>query len=319
MRIRQVGAAVFACIGVGLVACSGGVESACGNFFDKALAYGQKCGGLGFLDPNDKADFQKYCDALAAAPGSNDLAGQINTCADQVPSDCNQSLNCRIRGSLADGAGCAASTQCSGGVCNVSGTGNPTSEVTCGKCASYLAVGAACGSGPSCDPDTSQCVNGTCVAYVGQGQSCANAPCSDGLQCDPNTQLCQPYPTKGETCTFTCQWPYVCSGGTCIDAVPENGACPNGDECAPNLVCDSQTMICRKPTTASAGQPCGFVNNEIVDCESGLKCALTSGTSQTCIVPKQQGEACTVGQYECVQYLACIGGTCQVPDLSVCQ
>ena len=99
----------------------------------------------------------------------------------------------------------------------------------------------------------------------------------------------------------------------CADAVGQGGACPVGDECAANLTCDAQSHTCVTPTLAQAGQACGIVNNQVVDCASGLNCM-----NQVCTAQLAVGAICTVGKGQCGAFLDCINGTCQVPDLTVC-
>jgi hypothetical protein len=318
MRVRQGLTVAFATIGVAVVACGGSASSSCSDYLNAAISYGQKCGtSLTTVDDAAKNNFEKLCTALSTAPGASDFPSQIEKCASRLGSiDCNASLSCSVKGTLPDGAACGAATQCAGGLCNTSNTPNPSSELTCGTCASYVALGSACSSG-KCDPTMGACENGTCVAFATQGQSCTAAPCGSDLLCDTTTHTCQPFPTKGAACTFECAYPYKCSSQTCIDPVAQGGACPTGNECASNLACDPQTKTCVTPTLAAAGQPCGFVTNQFVACQSGLKCS--NGQPQTCVVPKAAGEACVVGNDECQAYLVCVNATCQVPDYSLCK
>ena len=325
MRIRHCVAVSFAAGVIGLVACGGSPGSSCGSYFDSLVAAEQKCDPGVQIDTSVKANFETYCDkSLAKASGTNNLAGQISNCASLVQNySCGASLNCKVAGTLPDGTACGVAPQCSGALCDTkNSTAIPNSEVVCGKCASYLAVGAQCGTtgGGSCDSSTSSCTNGTCVALAQQGQSCATAECTGGLLCDPQAKTCQPLPTKGAACpSFECQAPYRCVSGTCADAVQAGGACPTGAECAGGLTCDQLTKTCKAPTLAPAGQPCGFVQNQIVDCQTGLRCQQGTTGQGTCIVPKHAGEACAVGKGECASFLFCINGTCTVPDYSVCQ
>ncbi len=320
MSLRHLCALSLSAGVVWIAACSGGsASSACGDYLNALVSYEQKCGNsTATVDDATKSNFEAICGALSSAPGANNFSGQVEQCASQVNSlSCDGSLACPIHGTLADGAPCGASPQCTGGICTAVKSTNPNSEFACSTCSSYLAIGANCSTG-ECDPSTSACSNNTCVAYVGQGQSCASAPCSTGLQCDMTTKVCQPYPTKGQTCTLQCANPYRCIGGTCADAVQQGGACPTGIECANNLMCDPQSHTCVQPTLAALGQPCGFVNTQYVQCQTGLKCS-TGGQPNTCFQPKSAGQACTVGNGECQTYLYCINGTCQTPDYSTCK
>ncbi len=317
MSFRHLCAVSLSASVVSIAACSSSAGSACGDYLNALVTYEQKCGNTSAsVDDATKSNFEAICGALSSAPGANNFSGQVEQCASQVGSlACNGSLSCPIHGTLADGAACGASPQCAGGICNTGKPTNPNSELACGTCSSYLAIGASCTSG-ECDPSTSACTNNTCVAYVAQGQSCASAPCTPGLECDA-TKVCNPYPTKGQACTLQCANPERCVSGTCVDPVQQGGACPMGNECATSLICDPQSKTCVQPTLAASGQPCGFVNNQYVQCQTGLKCS--NGQPATCFQPKSAGQACTVGNGECQTYLYCINGTCQTPDYSTCK
>jgi hypothetical protein len=303
-------------------ACSGGIESSCGNYFDALVSLENQCGGSTLFDPSERSEFLQLCDALAKAPGTGNLSGELDTCTTAIKAaNCNGTGivgSCNTRGTLADGTGCASSVQCTGGQCNNATAPSPTSEVTCGICASYVAIGSSCATG-SCDPTQGSCKTNTCVAFVAQGGACGSngqGDCQSGLTCTNAT--CQPYPTQGQACTFECQSPYRCVSGTCAAAVQQGGACPVGNECAASLTCNQTSHTCQPPATAQAGQPCGFVNNQEVLCASGLTCT-TSTNGSTCIAPKTVGAACTVGNHECGSFLVCINGSCAVPDYTVCK
>ena len=170
--IAGAGAAGF----VGIVACGGGdAGSACGNYVDALNNLATKCGAKDFIDPSLRSGFVADCSALAKAPGASDLATQLNTCVDSLnASSCALSgLSCTIRGSLTDGSPCASGAQCTGGVCTVAQP-STTSDISCGTCASYGAVGATCSATTPCDPSTGSCVNQKCTAFVPQGGPCAN-------------------------------------------------------------------------------------------------------------------------------------------------
>jgi hypothetical protein len=326
----RIALAIGTCGGVVLaVACSGGgIESSCGNYFDALNAVANKCGAGNLFDPSARPGFLLDCAALAKAPGTPNLSSEIDQCANAVnAATCNNLgsaiVGCSLRGTLSDSAACASSVQCAGGRC-VTGMASPTSELVCGTCASYSPVGAACGgtTNASCDPTTGSCINGTCLAFIQQGGACGatgTGSCASGLQC--TAQTCQPPPTKGQACTLFCASPERCVAGTCQDPVAQGGACPTGNECQSSLTCDAQTKTCVKPPVAGANQPCGFINQKNVSCDTGLKCinASDAGTGSTCVTEPTQGQACTVGLNECAPGLTCIGNTCQVPDYTVCK
>lgn len=320
LTLRHLGAlGVIGCV-LAASACSSGVDSSCGNYFDALVSLESQCStGVALFDSSERASFLHLCDAIALAPGTSNFASEIDTCANAVKSSTCNGLNlasCTDRGTLADGTACGSPIQCSGGRCDTSKTTpNPASELQCGVCASYAPLGGLCPATP-CDPTSASCVNGKCTAFVPSGGACGSTTgqCVAGFECDAKTSTCQPYPTQGQTCSGQCAWPSKCVSATCAAPVQQGGACPTGFECASNLECDTQTHTCQPPAVASMGQACGFVNNQYVQCSSGLVC-----TKQVCVTAPTVGATCTVGQSECDPFLLCINGTCQVPDYTVCK
>jgi hypothetical protein len=315
MRLRHGVAVVAAASLVTAVACSGNLDSACGNYFDQLANFYMDCGFATLIDTNKKSAFVQTCDALGTAPGVSGLAGQIDSCANALANlkSCSTSgFGCVIRGSLSDGSPCSSGAQCAGGRCGNTQT-SPNSELACGTCASYVAVGGACPTGLECDPTAGSCVGGTCTAYVSQGGACGGTQpaCATNLACVAGT--CQPIPTKGQTCTSVCLTPYRCIGGMCADAVAEGGPCPTGIECDTGLTCDLQAHTCQKPTFAQAGQACGVVGTTFVACASGLVCL-----NSICVAASQAGASCVVGDGDCAAGLLCVSGVCQIPDYGAC-
>ncbi len=165
-----------------------------------------------------------------------------------------------------------------------------------------------CGEGLYCDSSSFRC-----APEIAQGQPCPNLQgCALGLYCDPIANACLTPPAKGQPCTTDCAWPELCLGSVCSDPVGVGGACPVGDECGVNLVCDPQTHVCEPTPVSKLGEPCQPA--QVAFCDAGLIC-----TAGACQVPKQRGAACTVGQFECAPDLLCAGGTCQTPDYGSCK
>ena len=319
--MRWIGGAVGGCVVlVAAASCGGGVDSSCGSYFDALVNFFNECGAAGLLTINssDRAAFVQDCVALSKAPGASNIGSQLDQCASSLSSAtlCTlQGLSCKLAGSQPNGAPCATSAQCSGGVCDSSGTTNPTSEIVCGVCASDVPVGGSCTGTATCDPASGSCVNGTCVAYATQGAACGttapSATCGGSLLCTNGT--CQPAPTQGQACTTQCLLPYRCISGTCAQAVAQGGACKSGEvDCASGLVCTNGQ--CAQPTFAQVGQPCGAQTT--ATCGAGLYC---DSMSTTCKARVSSGGACTVGQHQCVEGLVCVSGTCQQPDYTVCK
>lgn len=313
MGLRQsVWAAIVACV-VAVCACGGGsASSACSDYYDALEGYYQDCVPALAADPSNRAASVQACSDFVSQPDVGDLAGELETCTSKVKaltSCATTGFGCTLHGTLADGSPCASAAQCSGGLCSNT-TSSSSSELACGTCASYVALGATCSTTLPCDPTTGACENGKCAAYGSVGDACsAQAPCGVNLACGTGG-TCGAIPTNGQPCTTYCQNPYRCIGGTCGTGVAENGACTTG-ECAEGLSCVAQ--VCTKPVLASSGQPCGLVQNEIVQCAAGFTCQ-----AQICTPAKEAGAACTVGNHECDVALLCIGGTCQKPDYSAC-
>lgn len=294
------GIALGTCVfGVGvIVACGGKLDDICGSYVDAFNHHAEQC-SMPILDDATKASFVSLCDAIAKAPGTDHFQSAVDSCGDAMKSDksCDsRDVPCIIRGTLPDGAACAVSAQCAGGICNsTSLEPNPNSEINCGTCASYAEVGESCDH-TQCNPMTGSCsgiTQGVCQAYAKEGESCdgpSAGSCGPSLFCSFEGNVCAKLPTKGEGCPESpCEDPYRCIQGACTDGVGEGGACPTGLECAPGLDCDFNAKTCTKP--ASDGAPA-----------------------------KKAGEACVVGHGDCEAFsLVCIGGTCQPPDYTVCK
>jgi hypothetical protein len=298
----------------------GDVGSSCGNYFDTVSALEAQCDIV--VDTSLRSGFVQVCEAVAKAPGASSFGSELDSCASGIKSGGCDSLvfnppSCSIRGTQPDGAPCASSAQCSGGICNASNVVSTTSELQCGTCASYVAIGADCTTGGMCDPATSECIaGGKCTAYIPVGSACGTgipSDCTPGFECNTSS-VCAPVPTQGQACTVDCAIPFRCIGGVCGAAVQQGGACPKGDECASTLTCDPAAHTCQMPVVGQAGQACGFTDAGIVDCAEGLNCSAQS----TCVAGKTAGMSCTVGMQECATYLLCINSICATPDYTVC-
>ncbi len=302
---------------VAAIACGTSASGACGDYYDSFNGLAQKCGYNAVFNVTQHDAFVTDCVALTQAPGAGNLPSELSTCASNIKSSaCDlYGLVCSTRGTLPNGQACASSAQCSGGVCDTSGTTSTTTEIRCGVCDSFVDVGGACVAKP-CDGTVASCVNGKCVAFAKVGETCGGTAgtCQSGLTCDA-AMKCVLAPTKGQACTTTCDAPLRCISGTCADAVQAGGPC-TANECASSLACDTTSKTCVKPTLAQAGQACGLVNSTFVTCDTNLKC---DAKLNTCVALKAQAEACTVGNFECETYLTCIAGACQVPDYTVCK
>ena len=304
-------------------ACGSSVPSSCGDYFDALLSVQSQCGLADWIyDPSERSDFIAACEAGASAAGSTNVASQLDECASDMKSRGCLAIvysppSCFVRGSLPDGSACGANGQCAGGVCVPSQTPNPSSEVKCGQCASFLPVGSACSfsSYPPCDPATSDCDGTTCVAFIPHGGACPQSGtyCAPGDECSAEGK-CDTVPTLDQSCNVDCNGPYQCTNGKCVAGAAQGEAC-GATQCQPGLACNPQTMQCNPLPPAKAGETCGFQGSSVA-CDTGLICSLAT---QTCIAPVPLGGTCTVGAFQCSAFAACIDGACAIPDYSACK
>lgn len=316
--MRFVVLALAAC----LAGCGGGVGSTCDGLLDAYQSLADRCEGTAVtFTPTERTNYAASCEQLVTISGISNYGSQVAGCATVVRfaacNDLESALECTIKGTLPDGAPCGTGAQCAGGICTNATQPDPQSEITCGVCASFIEVGAACTSFGSEECDTNlTCVNGSCVANGHQGDPCDDADdpeCGPNLICDSSGR-CGPLPTLGASCpSSTCAEPFVCLNGTCGAASSEGGPCPTGEECAVGLVCNAMTSTCQKPIIAESGEACGSVNGQEVGCDGGLTCP-----NGTCVPTTPLEGPCVAGQGQCDFALVCVDGTCQIPDYSVC-
>jgi hypothetical protein len=215
--------------------------------------------------------------ALMTAP-CNDVFSFL--LSGQTPPACNYAP-----GSVANGAACASSEQCQSLHCQlVLGTG-------CGTCAPSVMLGGACVTSGDC-PFESACVGAVCVSLGAAGATCdATHPCNLGLLCSGG--MCAAPLAEGATCTTTGQDP--------CDVL-------QGEFCNP------KTLVCQKVKYGQAGQQCGIVGTDLVQCAGAGLCSGLSKMSFTgmCVAAAADGAACDAkaGPY-CMAPALCIGGTCQ--------
>ncbi|MEQ8273885.1 MAG: hypothetical protein RMA76_07140 [Deltaproteobacteria bacterium] len=124
----------------------------------------------------------------------------------------------------------------------------------------------------------------TLVNEAGPGASCAEASCADGLFCQYNgtgDPICRAYGQAGATCdsTFECSEPLWCN---------DDG-------------------VCAQPLAAGA-----VCTSSFRQCADELVCAGPQG-ARACRTAKKVGDACTVGDEECVIGFCAMAGTCTFP------
>jgi hypothetical protein len=261
-----------------------------------------------------------YCMNNLAAPSTGATPSSIEACVQAIPNwDCGDYMlsqnvppECQTTpGGLPAGAACAFPGQCQSAFCAiVPGAG-------CGTCAPVPQPGDGCLELASC---------GLTLACDGTPPTCL-APAQPMAVCIPG-QSC----TVGNECVG--ENSATGASGTCKLAVETAGAAcsPTVGECDffAGLTCNTMTMQCVAAQFGGAGQPCNYVAsaNVTMFCAAGGKCiAATPGAQGTCSGSSTIGGPCdlAVGP-TCVTPSRCIvgseggtGGTCQVPDGTMCQ
>ncbi len=160
-------------------------------------------------------------------------------------------------------------------------------SLTCSPFGALVTDGGACVTTSDCaDDDT------TCGAAAG----CPT-------RCDPAGQL-------GMPCTYSCATGLRCNQTTftCDQLIPAGQACdPSffGPQCAVDSTCNSTSGVCT--SLPGLNQPCPSFQ-----CATGLACK-PADASFACQPRGGVGATCSSFTYDCLETLACIGGTCQTP------
>jgi hypothetical protein len=222
------------------------------------------------------------CDAFAAkfcakASACDSLLAKIvgTDCSDRMSNMCKAHLSAPGTGFTS-----AALTACG----NVYG-----STTTCED-----AFGAAQAS--ACSIKGSLALNAKC-AFADQ---CASGYCTGTAENECGVCATPPsYPT-----------PTYAGFGEACDPVGSGAKCNT----ALGHWCDSGTKTCEEIGLAAIGEPCGFVDTDMVMCSAGGTCKWDSGTG-TCVAEKAIGASCTAasGYEECTIGATCIAGKCAYP------
>lgn len=142
---------------------------------------------------------------------------------------------------------------------------------------------------------------------VEDGEPCrGSGECGDRSVCTASglysCGLCLPRRGEGMPgpSSLLCEEGLASIESTCRQPLGEGQTCEDLgvfylQPCAPGLLCDPDTHVCRRP--ASVGQTCGSQN----PCHWSLRC-----TDGTCQALKAKGDACTLG--ECKRGLFCDAG-----------
>lgn len=306
-------------VSAGVFACSSSdkngptVNSASTQALIRALcAQNQKCDPLSF-----QANYGDLNTCISVETGgiSTDLPGldytdaAINACASAVNSaSCDTPFTdlaaCRLKGTLANGAGCSDPTQCASTYCQVTDTNQPTNGAPCGTCAPVAADGAACTDDNGCNP---------------------------GSQCDPTKHVCAPHPAKGAACDangVACAGGSRCIKSVCADPVADGAACDNTeDDCGDASACvggkctPQSSLISIVQVGASCGADANNAKEDIcqfsscVGAQGIAKCVAFANAGEPCGTASQNG---TQTAPDCQPNLDCDNGTCVKPTLTAC-
>jgi hypothetical protein len=240
------------------------------------------------------------CPSTFMAPSTAATPSHLEKCAKAVPSLTCAQLYTRDTpaacapepGKLADGSACGDDAQCANAYCK-----KPAGQV-CGVCSKRAAAGAACALDADCDYNLT-CANSSCVAYAAAGATCdAGHPCAR---------------------------PNVCKAGVCAAPAQAGQACTpstGGGDCdlTAGLFCHPTMRTCVAVMWAGAGQPCGFVNNNVVACSGSGHCQVPNlMVMGTCVAPAADGAACdTTNGPDCLPPAECVGGVCKLPNPASC-
>jgi hypothetical protein len=327
-----------ACADIALATCI--KRNACSmNGFENDVVYGSEA--------TCEAEAALTCPSSITAKGSAQTPAHIEQCINAFAGyacpdfwDSNPPAACTPpAGSLANGAACGASGQCTSTFCAVG------PFATCGTCQPLPLPGAACqvqadcGRGFACVKPAGATVQtkGKCAAFAAMGEPCltGSTPCQATLSCqgdDPTTSTLGTCVAAGATinapCDTTRKTAPACDftlGLACIPSNTKNGA----GKCLPIEL-------------AAAGQPCGdlpggagaaFLFTISASCQGGGLCKRSAPASATfvCVAPAADGMPCDSDETKgppCLSPAKCVpkkgapagttAGTCTVPDATTC-
>jgi hypothetical protein len=148
----------------------------------------------------------------------------------------------------------------------------------------------------SCSALTAATITPPACTSTLSGTAKTGAACLGDTDCAGTSDYCK---SDGTAC-----------GGTCAAYVALGAACdPTGaSQCVPDATCASTngtTGKCTKtpPTSLAAkGAKCGLSGESFVTCQSGLAC---NATTNVCVDPVAEGDACTAGDNVCAPFTYC--------------
>lgn len=316
---------------------------ACADLAHAQCTERETCSMDGFLNKRTYGD-EATCEARVAptcvanlgAKGTAQTPAKIEGCVAQFSSytctdflDGNPPAGCvPPAGTLANGAACGASAQCSSSYCSI-----PQDQV-CGTCAALPVAGAPCQIGADCGRNLACATptgasSGTCAPFALSGAACltGTSPCAAGLACVGDVEAtktmgsCKPQGTKvGDACDGSRKTLANCDGTLGLVCIPAAKGSPVG--------------TCQNITLVDAGATCGDVGampiTGFADCHSGAVCIKNAPADPTgkCVAPAADGAACDSDPAKgppCLAPARCVptsstgtAGTCKVPDATKC-
>lgn len=241
------------------------------------------------------ARMKLVCAVELVAPDVASTVAEVQACANAINAtscgdgfDPDSVAECRWVGARANGGACGVNAQCTSGFCDKR---PPSSE--CGTCAALPQAGEACPA-ERCAPGHKCVAPGKCMKLVAIGAACdASTPCA----------------SSG-----------YCLGKKCVAPAHLGDKCDplgrGGPGCSEMITCDTKTKICRPPTLANVGEPCGLVGTELRACTRSW--CEAHGEGGKCIARVAEGGTCTTSE-ACVVPATCVSGTCKMPNPAGCR
>ena len=308
------------------------LRDSCSPNYNNALVYGNTA--------TCQTRVTTTCVNALAAKGTGNNAAHVEACAAAYPGencadffDNNPTAACvPPAGTLANGAACGASAQCTSTYCAIG------EYAVCGTCANLPAVGDACQVQADCGRDLACATpaatgdggapGGKCAAWVAASGSCLTgySPCQSGYSCVGDDEATMAH--------GTCQAAGSTVGAACDGSRKTMAGCDAemGLACIPTAK-GSAVGTCQNISLVGAGATCGDIGaapiTGVAACEaSGLcKKAAPTDTSGTCVAAAADNAACDNDPSKgppCLAPAKCVvtgngtAGTCTVPNAATC-
>jgi hypothetical protein len=265
------------------------------NATDIVVAYGSLDACISQVNRNC-AQFDQW-------PGTSWTSDKLLTCAAAVRAsscpldDTYNSDACKTApGSLANGSACVDNSQCSGGRCNMTMSGDAGTvvpSIECGVCETRTS--STCGDAGTCVPpqrcEFTSTSGYACVTPAAEGSACgASQSCATGL---------------------------TCRNMVCAKRLGESAPCAGFGDCDTSIGLGCIDGTCQMPPHASPGQSCKAPETR---CTFGSNCIMTADGGAECISPAADNAPCdNFYGPRCIDPARCTNGTCTLPDYTQCR